>query len=112
MKTAWWIVNAIVLTAWIVASVHLSRRKAIIAAQAIAIAFLGYALVFIALWGMASSFIRYPDVEVLQPAKRILLAMTGGLLAQVLIVLDRFLKGTLPKNRVAPIYVRGITGAL
>jgi hypothetical protein len=112
MKTSWWIANAIVLAAWVSISIYLSHRKAITAAQAVAIVFLGYVLVFIALWGMASSFIRQPEVEVLRPAKRILLAMTGGLLAQLLIILDQCLKGTLPKKRVAPIYVRGVTGAL
>lgn len=112
MKTAWWIATALVFVGSIGASVLLSRRGAIAAAQAIAIAFLGYALIFVALWGMSSHFIRSPEVDVPRPVKRILLAMAGGLLAQLLIILDRFLRGALPRNRVAPLYARGAVGAL
>jgi hypothetical protein len=43
---------------------------------------------------------------------RILLAISGGLLAQMIIILDRFLRGTLPKNRVTPLYARGGLGML
>jgi hypothetical protein len=112
MRTAWWIATALVLVVTVGASIIFSRRGAIAAAQAAAIAFLGYALVFTALWGMASHFIRYPEVDVPRPAKRILLAMAGGLLAQLLIILDSFLRGVLSKNRVAPLYARGAIGAL
>lgn len=112
MKTGWWIVTAIVLVGSASASAFLSRRKKSAAAQAMAIVFVGYVLIFTALWGMASSFIRYSYVDVPRPAKRILLALTGGILAQFLIILDRALRGTLPKNRVAPIYFRGLIGAL
>ena len=112
MRTAWWVATALALVCSIGGSILLSRRRAVAAAQGVAIAFLGYAMVFVSLWGMASHFIRYPEVDVPRPAKRILLAIAGGLLAQLLIILDRFLRGALPKKRVAPLYVRGVVGAL
>jgi hypothetical protein len=69
-------------------------------------------LVFIALWGMQSHFIRQPGVDVPASIKRMLLAMTGGLLAQVLRILESFAKGKLSQKRVAVLYVRGIIGLL
>jgi hypothetical protein len=112
MRTAWWIATAIVIVTSVVVSILLLRRKAFSAAQAVAIVVLGYAAVFTGLWGMASHFIRYPEVEVPRSVKPILLAIAGGLLAQLLIILDRFLRGGLSKNRVAPIYARGVVGML
>jgi hypothetical protein len=112
MRLEWWIATAFVLIGSVGTSAFLLRRGLIPKAQAVAIAVLGFALVFIALWGMKSHFIRNSGVEVPQPAKRILLAMTGGLLAQMIVLLDRFLRRALPKNKVAPIYVRGVLGAL
>lgn len=111
MRIAWWVTSAFALIA-VVASVRLSRRGSIPAAQAVAIATLVYVLVFTSLWGMKSHFIRYPGVEIPRPVNRIMLAFAGGLLAQLIIILDRFLRGTLPKNRVTPLYARGGLGML
>lgn len=111
MRIAWWVSSAVALIA-VVASVRLSRRGFVPAAQTVAIAALVYVLVFTALWGMKSHFVRYPGVEVPRPVNRMLLAFAGGLLAQLIIILDRFLRGTLPKNRVTPIYARGGLGML
>lgn len=111
MRIAWWIASAFALIA-VVASVLLSRRRLGPAAQAAAIAVLAYVLKFTSLWGMKSHFIRYPGVDVPRPVNRIMLAIAGGLLAQLIIILDRFLRGTLPKNRVTPLYDRGGMGML
>jgi hypothetical protein len=112
MKTAWWILTPLVITTFVSGAAILARRGFIPAAQSLAVAVLIYMLVFIALWGMQSHFIRSPEVAVPRPIKLILLAMTGGLLAQVLIILDALVRGKLSQKRVAVLYVRGIIGLL
>jgi hypothetical protein len=112
MRGAWWIATAVVLVGSTVLSTFFLRRKKVQAAQAIAMLVVGYLLVFFALWGMQSSFIRNPGLEIPKPTKRILLSMAGGILAQLLIILDRFVRSALPRNRVSPIYVRSVIGAL
>jgi hypothetical protein len=69
-------------------------------------------MVFASLWGMASHFIRYPEVDVPRPVKLIMLSIAGGLLAQLLTILNGYVRSTLPKKRVAALYVRGAIGAL
>ncbi|MDT4968519.1 MAG: hypothetical protein QOJ64_3256 [Acidobacteriota bacterium] len=112
MRTGWWIATALVLLVCIGGSTLLARRRSISAAQAVAIAFLAYAMVFASLWGMASHFIRYPEVDVPRPVKLIMLSIAGGLLAQLLTILNGYVRSTLPKKRVAALYVRGAIGAL
>ena len=112
MKTAWWILTPLVIATCVSGAAILARRGFIPAAQSLALAVLVYVLVFIALWGMQSQFIRTSDVDLPLPVKHMLLAMTGGLLAQVLIMLDALVRGKLPQKRFAVLYVRGLIGVL
>ena len=107
MKTAWWILTPLVIATFGSAAAILARRGFIPAAQSSVLVVLVYILIFIALWGMQSQFIRTSGVDLPLPVKHMLLAMTGGLLAQVLIMLDALVRGKLPQKRVAVLYVRG-----
>lgn len=112
MRIEWWIATIFVIISSVCASVFLSRHRKFSAARAVAIAVLAYATLFTILWGMASSFIRSPGVEIPRPVKRIILAIAGGLLAQLIIILDRFVRGQLSRARVSMIYARGVIGLL
>ena len=112
MRTAWWILTPLVIATGVSGAAILARRRFIPAAQSLALVVLVYVLIFIALWGMQSQFIRTSGVDLPLPVKHMLLAMTGGLLAQVLIMLDALVRGKLPQKRVAVLYGRGLIGVL
>jgi hypothetical protein len=111
MQPIWWLVDAAAFGLLLPYMVVLMRRGRIADAQSLAVVLISVVWVQLALVATASSLIRTSSVN-LTHAKPMLLALAGGLLAQLSILIDQAVKGTLPANCLAPIFYRALLGML
>jgi len=107
----WWAINGVAFGAlgpWIAI---LAKRGKFAAAQSLGILLMSIVWIQLILWGTASSLIRTASVD-LSHAKPMLLGIAGGVTAQFVILVEGAIAGTLPKEKLAPIFYRGLLGVL
>jgi len=112
MKWQWLALTLVVLVVGVVALRSRLRAKSNYEARVIAAAMVVYGFVVLVLAATESDVLLTPDVNINGTLKVALLAVSGGWLAQVVIILNKLAYGVRGTGRVLPVFINAVMGSL